>query len=298
MKFANWDPFIKFALGENVKRSYSSYSNRFPDTRMGVEQVLIDAFTRAKDYQNAGPNKRKDIELETLSEILNHKRFITCHSYVQSEINMLIHVADTFGFKVNTFTHILEGYKVADKMKAHGAAASTFSDWYNYKSEVQDAIAYNPAIMQKVGLTVAVNSDDAEMARHLNQEAAKSVKYGNVPELEAFKMCTINPAIMLHVADRVGSIKVGKDADLVLWTDNPLSVYAHPEKTMVDGIVYFDVQKDEAMRKQIASERSRLIQKMILAKKDGAKTTPATVTFDMLNECEVDRQVKSNIWGR
>ena len=298
MKFANWDPFIKFALGENVKRSYGSSNNRFPDTRMGVEQVLIDAFTRAKDYQNEGPGKRKDLELETLSEILNHKRFITCHSYVQSEINMLMHVADSFGFKVNTFTHILEGYKVADKMKAHGAAASTFSDWYNYKSEVQDAIAYNAAIMQKVGLIVAVNSDDAEMARHLNQEAAKSVKYGNVPELEALKMCTLNPATMLHVADRVGSIKVGKDADLVLWSDNPLSVYAHPEKTMVDGIVYFDVQKDEAMSKQIASERNRLIQKMIAAKKDGAKTAPATVTFDVLNECEIDRQAKTNIWNK
>ncbi|HRH49054.1 MAG TPA: amidohydrolase family protein [Panacibacter sp.] len=297
MKFANWDPFIKFALGENVKRSYGSSNNRFPDTRMGVEQVLIDAFTRAKDYQNAGPGKRKDLELETLSEILNHKRFITCHSYVQSEINMLMHVADSFGFKVNTFTHILEGYKVADKMKAHGAAASTFSDWYNYKSEVQDAIAYNAAIMQKVGLIVAVNSDDAEMARHLNQEAAKSVKYGNVPELEAFKMCTLNPATMLHIADRVGSIKVGKDADLVLWSDNPLSVYAHPEKTMVDGIVYFDVQKDEAMHKQIASERNRLIQKMIAAKKDGAKTAPATVTFDVINECEIDHQKKNNIWN-
>lgn len=298
MKFANWDPFIKFALGENVKRSYGSSNNRFPDTRMGVEQVLVDAFTRAKDYQNEGPGKRKDLELETLSEILNHKRFITCHSYVQSEINMLMHVADSFGFKVNTFTHILEGYKVADKMKAHGAAASTFSDWYNYKSEVQDAIAYNAAIMQKVGLIVAVNSDDAEMARHLNQEAAKSVKYGNVPELDAFKMCTLNPATMLHVADRVGSIKVGKDADLVLWSDNPLSVYAHPEKTMVDGIVYFDVQKDEAMRKQIASERNRLIQKMIAAKKEGAKTAPATVTFDVLNECEIDRQAKTNIWNK
>ena len=183
-------------------------------------------------------------------------------------------------------------------MQSLGAVASTVVDWFHYKCEVQDSLAYNAAIMQKVGLTVAVNSDDAEMARHLNQEAAKSVKYGNVPELEAFKMCTLNPAIMLHVADRVGSIKVGKDADLVLWTDNPLSVYAHPEKTIVDGIVYFDAAKDSVMRKQIASERSRLIQKMIAAKKDGAKTAPATVTFDVINECEVDRQVKNNIWNK
>ncbi|CAN5723220.1 amidohydrolase family protein [soil metagenome] len=296
MKFANWDGFIKFALGENVKRSFGQSNNRFPDTRMGVEQVLIDAFTRARDYEKLGPNKRKDLELEALSEILNNKRFITCHSYVQSEINMLIHVADTFGFKVNTFTHILEGYKVADKMKAHGVAASTFSDWWAYKMEVQDAMAYNAAIMQKVGLIVAINSDDAEMARHLNQEAAKSIKYGNIAETEALNMNTINPATMLHVADRVGSIKVGKDADVVLWTASPVSIYAKPEKTIVDGVVYFDIEKDKLMQQQIAAERNRLIQKMINAKKAGAKTTPATVTFDVVNECEIDVQHKKSIW--
>ncbi len=296
MKFANWDPFIKFALGENVKRSFGNSNNRFPDSRMGVEQVLVDAFTRARDYMKEGPARRKDLELETLAEILNHKRFITCHSYVQSEINMLMHVADSFGFRVNTFTHILEGYKVADKMKAHGAAASTFSDWYNYKMEVIDAIAYNAAIMQKEGLTVAINSDDAEQARHLNQEAAKSVKYGNVSETEALKMCTLNPAIMLHVADRVGSIRIGKDADLVLWSDHPLSVYAKPEKTLVDGIIYFDNERDLKLRRQIAAERNRLVQKMISAKKEGVKTTPAVVSFDMINECETDRHVKNSIW--
>jgi len=295
LKFANWDPFIKFALGENVKRSYGSSNNRFPDTRMGVEQVLADAFTRAQDYQKLGPGKRKDLELEALSEILNHKRFITCHSYVQSEINMLMHIGDRFGFKVNTFTHILEGYKVADKMKAHGAAASTFSDWWAYKSEVQDAIPYNAAIMQKVGLIVAVNSDDAEQARHLNQEAAKSVKYGNVPEEEALKMCTLNPATMLHVADRVGSIKVGKDADVVLWSDSPLSMYARVEKTIVDGTVYFDFEKDAAMRTQIVNERNRLIQKMIAEKKKGVKTANAEATIDELNECEIDGHTQQNI---
>jgi imidazolonepropionase-like amidohydrolase len=270
VKFANWDPFIKFALGENVKRSSSNSNNRFPDTRMGVEQVIVDAFQRAQDYQKQGASKRKDLELETLSEILNHKRFITCHSYVQSEINMLMHVADKFGFKVNTFTHILEGYKVADKMKAHGVlGASTFSDWYAYKMEVQDAIAYNAAIMQKVGLVVAVNSDDAEQARHLNQEAAKIVKYGGVSEEEAFKMCTLNPAIMLHIADRVGSIKVGKDADVVLWNDNPLSIYAKPLYTLVDGIIYFDAAKDAEVQKTINQERSRLVQKIIADRRNG-----------------------------
>jgi imidazolonepropionase-like amidohydrolase len=270
LKFPNWDPFIKFALGENVKRSSSTNNLRFPDTRMGVEQVLVDAFQRAQDYQKLGPNKRKDLELETLSEILNHKRFITCHSYVQSEINMIMKVAEKFGFTVNTFTHILEGYKVADKMKAHGVmGVSTFSDWWAYKMEVQDAIAYNAAIMHKVGLVVAVNSDDAEQARHLNQEAAKAVKYGGLSEEEAFKMCTLNPAIMLHISDRVGSIKTGKDADVVLWNDNPLSVYAKPLQTIVDGTIYFDVNKDVQIQKAIAQERSRLIQKIIAERRTG-----------------------------
>ncbi|HMD01117.1 MAG TPA: amidohydrolase family protein, partial [Ferruginibacter sp.] len=245
LKFAGWDPFIKFALGENVKRSSNTQgNNRFPDTRMGVEEVLMDAFTRARDYEKMGPNKRKDLELEALTEILNKKRFITCHSYVQSEITALMRVADKFGFRVNTFTHILEGYKVADKMKAHGANASTFSDWWAYKMEVVDAIPYNPYIMQKVGLNVAINSDDAEMARRLNQEAAKSVKYAGMDEEDALKMVTLNPATMLHVADKTGSIKVGKDADLVLWSDHPLSIYAKAEKTMVDGIIYFDRDRD------------------------------------------------------
>ena len=297
LKFADWDPFIKFALGENVKRAYGPRNNRFPDTRMGVEQVLMDAFTRARDYEKQGANKRRDLELDALVEILNHKRFITCHSYVQSEINMLMHVADTFGFKVNTFTHILEGYKVADKMKAHGAAASTFSDWWAYKSEVEDAIPYNMAIMDKEGLIVAVNSDDPETARHLNQEAAKSIKYGGLSEEEAWKICTLNPAKMLHIADRVGSIKVGKDADVVLWNTDPLSVYAKPEKTIVDGIVYFDIERDTQMRRHIADERNRLIQMMIVAKKGGAKTTPAVATFDQINECEEGKQVTNTIIG-
>ena len=288
LKFANWDPFIKFALGENVKRSFSRGNSRFPDTRMGVEQVLTDAFERARDYQKEGPGKRRDLELDALSEILNHKRFITCHSYVQSEINMLIKVAEKYGFTVNTFTHILEGYKVADKMKAHGAAASTFSDWWSYKMEVQDAVAYNAAIMQKVGITVAINSDDAEQARHLNQEAAKSITYGNMPEEQALKMATLNPAIMLHVADRVGSIKIGKDADLVLWNDHPLSIYAKPLKTLVDGIVYFDVDQDAKSREYIAAEKARLVQKLLDTKKNGGNVVPVSISYEELNECEVD----------
>jgi imidazolonepropionase-like amidohydrolase len=289
-------------LGENVKRSSSTTNNRFPDSRMGVEQVYMDAFQRAVDYQNAGDNKRRDLELDALVEILNKKRFITCHSYIQSEINMLLKIAEKFNFKVNTFTHILEGYKVADKMKANGVmGASTFSDWWAYKMEVQDAIAYNPAIMQKVGLTVAINSDDAEMARRLNQEAAKSVKYGDVSEIEALKMATINPAIMLHVADRVGSIKVGKDADVVLWSDNPLSIYAKSLYTIVDGTIYFDREKDTEKRKEIFAERNRLIQKLLGEKRTpgaSGRMMPARPRLDEINECEIDHHHKHSILER
>jgi imidazolonepropionase-like amidohydrolase len=298
LKFRNWDPFIKFALGENVKRTFSRGNNRFPDTRMGVEEVLMDAFTRARDYENgwkgaeaakkkgiAYPVVRRDLELDALVEILNHKRFITCHSYVQSEITALMRVAEKFGFRVNTFTHILEGYKVADKMKEHGANVSTFSDWWAYKMEVQDAIAYNATIMQRIGLNVCINSDDPEMARRLNQEAAKSVKYGGMSEEDAWKMVTLNPARALHVADRVGSIKTGKDADLVLWSDNPLSIYAKSEKTIVDGIVYYDIDRDLVLRRRISQERNRLIQKMLAEKKGGGSVQPATPSFDEELNC-------------
>ncbi|MGL5945547.1 MAG: amidohydrolase family protein, partial [Sediminibacterium sp.] len=300
LMFKNWDPFIKFALGENVKRSSSTQGNtRFPDTRMGVEQVLIDAFTRAKAYDTEwkeaeANNKKKgatpvvvrrDLELDALAEIINKKRFITCHSYVASEIIGTMRVAERFGFRINTFTHILEGYKVADKMKEHGANASTFSDWWAYKNEVQDAIPYNAAIMQKVGLNVAINSDDAEMARRLNQEAAKSVKYGGISEEDALKMVTINPAKMLHVDDRVGSIKEGKDADLVLWSDNPLSIYAKSLYTMVDGTIYFDREKDAEMRKQVKAERTRLIGKMIGEKRSGSPVLPFTPSYKYISTC-------------
>ncbi|MEO7292548.1 MAG: amidohydrolase, partial [Ginsengibacter sp.] len=293
LKFAGADPFIKFALGENVKRTTSSNNNRFPDTRMGVEEVLMDAFTRAKDYERSkkDPSFRRDLELDALVEIMNKKRFITCHSYVQTEITYMMRVAEKFGFTLNTFTHILEGYKVADKMKAHGANASTFSDWWNYKNEVIDAIPQNAAIMQRVGLNVAINSDDAEMARRLNQEAAKSIKYAGMSEEDALKMVTINPAKMLHVDNRVGSIKVGKDADLVLWTDNPLSVYARASTTIVDGIVEFDMEKDMQQRKKIKEERNRLIQKIIGEKKSGVPMMQGVSSKEVLLHCEDDEIV-------
>lgn len=301
MKFEGADGFIKFALGENVKSSRSTNNNRFPDTRMGVEQVYVDAFQRAADYQKLPAIKRRDLALDALVEIMNKKRFITCHSYVQSEINMMMKVAEKFGFTVNTFTHILEGYKVADKMKKHGANTSTFSDWWAYKMEVQDAIAYNAAIMQKMGLNVAINSDDAEMARRLNQEAAKTIKYGNVNEEEALKMVTLNPANMLHIDKKVGSIKVGKDADVVLWSNHPLSIYAKALYTIVDGTIYYDREKDIELRKNIATEKARLIQKLLAAKKNPAnfgKMQPARPRIDVINECEEDHKHSQSIFDR
>ncbi|MGZ3874745.1 MAG: amidohydrolase family protein, partial [Mucilaginibacter sp.] len=280
MKVEGADGFIKFALGENVKQSNNiptfGPNVRFPQTRMGVEEVYIDEFTRAKEYKTAlavkGNRVRRDLELDAIVEILDNKRFITCHSYVQSEINMLIHVADSMGFKVNTFTHILEGYKVADKMKAHHIAGSTFSDWWAYKSEVSEAIPYNGALMHDMGIVTAFNSDDEEMARRLNQEAGKSVAYGQLSEEEALKLVTINPATMMHIDNRIGSIKVGKDADLVLWSADPLSVYAVAEKTYVDGIPYWDIDKDAANQKTMKADEARIIQKMIAAKNKGAVT--------------------------
>lgn len=289
LKFKGADPFIKFALGENVKRTTATQgNNRFPDTRMGVAEVLNDAFARAKDYEKAmklDPKTRRDLELDALVEILNKKRFITCHSYVQSEITAAMRVGDKYGFTFNTFTHILEGYKVADKMKVHGSNASTFSDWYYYKVEVTDAIAYNAAIMHKVGLNVCINSDDAEMARRLNQEAGKIVRYGGVSEEDALKMVTLNPAKALHVDNKVGSIKAGKDADIVIWSDNPLSIYAKSEKTIVDGIVYWDRENDVQQRKKIQAERFRLTQKLVGEKRSGVAIRPAEPSWQEILSC-------------
>ena len=267
------DEFIKFALGENVKRSTNPASVRYPQTRMGVEQVFVNAFSQAREYgrvwdeyndlstsqQRQTTPPRRDLVHEAMLEVLNGERYVTSHSYVQSEINMLMHVAEQFDFNINTFTHILEGYKVADKMAQHGAGGSTFSDWWAYKWEVRYAIPYNAALMQQAGVVVAINSDDAEMSRRLNQEAAKAVKYGNVSEVDALKMVTLNPAMLLHLDDRMGSIRPGKDADLVLWSDHPLSVYAVAETTWIEGAPYFDREDDMALREAIAAERARII---------------------------------------
>ena len=277
MMFPDAKPYIKFALGENVKQSnWGNNPNRFPQSRGGVEQAFDFWFTRALEYEkekSTNKNFRKDLRLETMLEILKSNRFITCHSYVQSEINMLMDVAERFDFRVQTFTHILEGYKVADKMKRHGANASTFSDWWAYKEEVREAIPYNAALLLQAGVNVAINSDDAEMARRLNQEAGKAVKYGNVPQEDAWKMVTLNPAKMLQIDHKVGSIEPGKDADLVLWTDNPLSIYATVDKTFVDGTLYFDAAQQARKDQMVKDEKNRIIQKMLFSEDAGKGNT-------------------------
>ena len=303
MKIKDADGFIKFALGENVKQSnWGSFERvRFPQTRMGVEQVFYDAFYRAKAYEKDWKNfnslstkskrntiaPREDLELNALVDILNSKRFVSCHSYIQSEINMLMHVGDSMGFTINTFTHILEGYKVANKMKDHGAGGSTFSDWWAYKFEVNDAIPYNATLLNNAGVVTAINSDDAEMGRRLNQEAAKAVKYGGSSEEDAWKMVTLNPAKLLHIDHRMGSLKVGKDADLVRWTNNPLSIYTKAIQTYVDGRLMFDIELDKAMLKRDRLERMRIIQKMSLDKNGIKKQKPQKIK-DKLYHCDTE----------
>ncbi|MDX1350903.1 MAG: amidohydrolase family protein [Putridiphycobacter sp.] len=304
MLVANAAPFIKFALGENVKQSNWGDFNRvrFPQTRMGVEQVFYDAFLRAKAYKqewdeyNSKSGKksknlnitppRRDLELETILQIVESKRFVTCHSYIQSEINMLMKVADSVGFTLNTFTHILEGYKVADKMKAHGAGASTFSDWWAYKFEVNEAIPYNAAILHKMGVITAINSDDAEMGRRLNHEAAKIVKYGGVSEEDAWKMVTLNPAILLHVDDRMGSLKEGKDADIVIWSDNPLSITAKVEKTFIDGKLYYASERNQHLYERDQQERKRILGLMLADKLAGKPTQKPVIKTERHYHCD------------
>jgi imidazolonepropionase-like amidohydrolase len=271
-------PGIKFALGENPKRSNFSFPGqpkRYPATRMGVEETIRGAFTEARDYKNSweaykkrisGGEKnvlppRRDLRLEPLVEVLDGKRYVHAHCYREDEILMLLRVAKEFGFKVRTFQHVLEGYKVADEIAAAGAGASTFSDWWAYKVEAYDAIPYNAALMTKRGVVVSVNSDDAAEATHLNQEAAKSMKFGGLTHEEALKLVTINPAIQLGIDKRVGSIDVGKDADLVIYNHDPLSGYAVAQKTIIDGRVLFDRDKDIAGRAALEKEKQDLLAK-------------------------------------
>lgn len=277
-------PGIKFALGENPKRSNFSIPGqpkRYPATRMGVEETIRAAFTEARDYKAswdaynkkfaAGEKNlippRRDLRLEPLVEVLEGKRYLHSHCYREDEILMLLRVAREFGFKVRTFQHVLEGYKVADEIAAAGTGASTFSDWWAYKVEAYDAIPQNAMIMTRRGVVVSINSDDAAEATHLNQEAAKSMKYGLTHD-EALKMVTLNPAIQLGIDKRVGSIDAGKDADLVIYNHDPLSAYAVAQKTLIDGRVYFDRERDIAGRPALEKEKKELLEK---EKKAGEK---------------------------
>jgi len=202
---------------------------------------------------------RRDLELDALVDVLEKRSFIECHTYVQSEGTMIMNLAKDFGLKVNSLIHFNEGYKIADQIAENNAGASVFSDWWDYKYEVYEGITYNAALIMSQGALTCLHSDDAEMGRRLNQEAAKTVKYGGVSETDALKLVTLNPAKLLHLDDRMGSIKTGKDADLVLWTGHPLSVYSRANKTMVDGIIYFDEELDARMKEQIDTERNRII---------------------------------------
>jgi imidazolonepropionase-like amidohydrolase len=288
-------PGIKFALGENPKRSNFSIPGqpkRYPATRMGVEETIRGAFTEARDYKKAWEdyNKRaaageknlipprRDLRLEPLVEVLEGKRYVHSHCYREDEILMLLRVAKEFGFQVRTFQHVLEGYKVADELAAAGVGASTFSDWWAYKVEAYDAIPYNAALMTRRGVVVSINSDDAEEATHLNQEAAKSMKFGGLSHDEALKMVTLNPAMQLGIDKRVGTIDVGKDADLAIYNHDPLSAYAVVQKTLIDGRVYFDRQLDIVERAEHEKEKQALIDKLKKAaeKKPEEKKPDAT----------------------
>ncbi len=239
---------------------------------MGVMNVIREAFIEAREYrqkwadyrrrQAAGEKNllppRRDLKLEPLVEILEGKRMVHIHCYRADEILQMIRLAEEFGFRVAAFQHVLEGYKVAEEIARHGAGASTFSDWWAYKVEAYDAIPYNAALMTRRGVVVSINSDSPEEARHLNQEAAKTVKWGGLTENEALKLITLNPAIQLRIDDRVGSIEVGKDADLAIFDQHPLSVFAVAQKVLIDGEVYFDRQRDIERREEIKQEKEKL----------------------------------------
>jgi imidazolonepropionase-like amidohydrolase len=305
LKFTETPPTIKFALGENVKRSNSQRpSDRYPQTRMGVEQIIRDRFKAARDYKKAFADydakiktlpaaqrdaiipPRRDLELDALVEILDGRRFIHCHSYVQSEILMMTRIARDFGFKLGAFQHVLEGYKVADEIAKYAFGGSCFSDWWAYKFEVYDAIPYNGALMRDAGVVVSFNSDSGELARRMNLEAAKAVKYGNVPEQEALKFVTLNPAKQLKIDQYVGSLEPGKHADFTIWSGDPLSTYSICEQTWIEGRKYFDRAEDLKMRGEVNKTREMLIQKVLATKKEGGKETremrrPAGHSLDM-----------------
>ena len=263
-------PGIKFALGENPKRTNFNPTPgaafRYPRTRMGVMEVIRDAFVRARDYKKQWDDfrakkttiqPRRDLELEPLVEVLEGKRLVHAHGYRSDEHLNLMLIADEFGFKVATLQHGLEAYKIAPEIAKRGTGVSIFSDYWGYKLEAYDSIPYNALILWKAGVNVSINSDSDERMRRLNLDAAKVVKTG-VPEEDALKMITINPAKQLGIDKRTGSIEVGKDADIVIWTAHPFSVYARPETTMIEGEIYFDRQQDLIKRGELQKEREAL----------------------------------------
>ena len=290
MHFEGSIPGIKFALGENPRQvnfggGQRTGPVRYPSTRMGVEQIIRDRFTAAREYDelrvtdqfrsSAQPPRRRDLELEALAEILRGERLVHCHSYRQDEMVMLFNVARDFNFKIGTLQHALEAYKVADGALQFTGGASGFADWWAYKVEVQDAIPGAFPIMHDVGLLVSYNSDSNELARRLNVDAAKAVKYGrNITPEQALKFITLNPAKQLRIDSKVGSLEPGKDADLVVWSGEPLSAFSKAEQTYVDGRCLFSLEQDAKHRETIRSERERLIQKILAdgkKKSDGDK---------------------------
>ncbi len=305
LKFAGAKPGIKFALGENPKRPgiplYArDNERRYPASRMGVEDVIRAAFLEAREYmrswtdyeakRQAGERAtppRKDFKLEPLAEILRGERLVHAHCYRADEILMLMRVADDFGFKVATFQHVLEGYKVAKEIAAHGAGASTFSDWWAYKVEAFDAIPYNAAIMTRKGVVVSINSDSAEEARHLNQEAAKTMRYGGLSEDEALALVTLNPAKQLQIDNRVGSIEVGKDADLVIFNAHPLSVYSVPEMVFIDGQLYYSRELDKQRQERLAADKEKLLAEEKATKKKDEKKGETAEPVDLTGSWDV-----------
>ena len=307
LRFTGVKPTVKFALGENVKQSNwgDRYTVRYPQTRMGVEEIMRDAFQAAREYEQertaasvGGPPVRRDLQLDALVEILNGDRLIHCHSYKQSEILMLMRLAEEFGFRVHTFTHILEGYKVAREMATHGAMASSFADWWAYKFEVYDAIPENPAIMHEQGVTVSINSDDAEMARRLNQEAGKSISYGGVSPDDAITFVTRNAARQMDALTTVGTLEAGKDADVVVWSGNPLSSMSRVERTYVEGRLYFSRELDQQLRTRDAELRSFLEQQALKAGAAGAPTVKMSGRQRREYHCDdIDDHMSNDVSG-
>jgi imidazolonepropionase-like amidohydrolase len=290
-----WDkaqPSIKFALGENPKRQGNPTGGRvgaanvanlrYPATRMGIEDIYVEAFTRAKEYRQSWKDyeakkakgeavipPRRDLQLEPLVEVLEGKRLVHVHAYRADEILMMIRIAEQIGFKITSFEHILEGYKVAKEMAKHGSAGAGFSDWWAFKIEAYDAIPYNMAIMARKGVLASVNSDSADTIRRLNTEAAKTMKYGGLTEEEALKLITINPATHLQVDKYVGSIEPGKDADFVIWDKHPLSSFARAQQVYIDGVKYFDRDADASARVKMEADKKALEDKL---RRQGAPT--------------------------